>query len=191
MKQRSFTLVELVVTMGVLSIVGLLLVQFIRDSYMVYLRGQISSTIHEESNSMTSRMANALRGTYQVQSATSATLIVLTYFAPTDVTPTKVTIQQTGTVINLTTIQGVISGGTYVFDPATTVTRPITSHFVNNPPVPLFRYYDESNTLLSSTPAVSAVHLIEVTSTVYSQITPTKTASAVTKVELRNLKTNL
>ena len=191
MKRHTFSLVELLVAMGVLSILGLILIQFTRDSYSIYLKGQINSTIHDESSSVTSRLANGLRGAYQVQSATNTTLTTLTYFAPADVTPTKITIQQAGSVVNLTIIQGVVAGNSYVFDPASAITKSVTTHFVSNPTVPLFKYYDESNTLLANPPAVSAIHLIEVTSTVFSQIDTTKTAQSATKVQLRNLKTNL
>ncbi len=190
-RHRAFTLIEIMVVMMIMVMVGLLFAVFIRDSYILYQKGQIQSSVVQETDALTARIANVLRGTFQVQTANSTSLTVLAYYAPADTTPTKVTIQRDGANVTLTTIVGVVSGQTYTYPAGNAKSRIITYHFVSSPSIPLFRYYDESNTLLSGSINVTGVHLIEVTSTLYSPQNTTKTAVASTKIELRNLKTNL
>lgn len=187
----SFTLIETLVAIGLLSMVGFVLLNFVTNAYSIYSRGQISSSIRAESDLLTSRIANALRGTFDVQVASSTNLTVLSYFAPTDTTPTKVSFSLSGSSVTLTTIQGEAAGETYTYDPQDAKTRAISSHFVASPPTPLFQYYNETATLLSSPIDIKAVHVIEITSTLQSPLDNKRTAEASTAVQLRNLKTNL
>ena len=187
----AFSLIEMVVTAGLLTVVGLVMTTYLSNSFQIYRRGQVSSAVHGESSSLTSRISNALRGTFKVEATLGAAATVLTYLAPTDTVPTKLTIQHSGTSIQYITIVGVLSGDSYIYDPASATTRTITTHQSSSSSTPLFRYYNESNTLLTDPVSVTAVHLIEVTTTIISPEDANQSATASTKVELRNLKTNL
>lgn len=189
-KARSFSLVEILVSMSILVIIGLLLIVFVRNGYTIYYRGQMSSLAKSESDMLTSRISNALRGTFQVLEASSTKVQVLSYYVPSDVTPTQVTFEKINSAIILTTIKGVASGQTFIYNPATAQTRTITSNFVNAPDTPLFRYESETNTLAEPI-NINAVHLIEITVTVFSPTNTSYTYQTSTKVNLRNLKTNL
>lgn len=189
-KQNSFSLIEILVSMSIFVIIGLLLIVFIRNSYTIYYRGQISSLAKSESDMLTSRISNGLRGTFQVLEATAAKVKVLSYYVPSDVTPTQVTVEKVNSSIILTTIKGVANGQTYAYDPATAQVRTINTNFVNNPNIPLFRYESETD-VLSAPINITAVHLIEVTITVFSPSNTSFTYQTSTKVNLRNLKTNL
>lgn len=192
MRRRSFALIELVVAIGVFAAIGLLLIIFVKNGYNIYLRGQISSTLTSESQDLTTRVANGLRSTFDILAASGTAVTAQTYFAPNDTTPTQVTITQAGASVTLSRIQGVLqNNGSYIYDAATATTKTIDTHFVANPTTPLFRYYDQSNTLLVAPIDIKNVHLIEVTATVYAVVDPTKTFTGTTRIELRNLKTNL
>ncbi|MFA6082537.1 MAG: hypothetical protein WC773_03965 [Patescibacteria group bacterium] len=190
MKTKSFSLVELLVTVAILTIIGSILIAFVRNTYTLYYRGQYLSLTKTEADTLTTRIANALRGTYQVVSADASQITVLSYFAPADATPTQVTITKTGANITLSTIIGVASGSTYTYDPGTATTRTINTHFVTNPATPLFQYESEMGTL-NLPISLPAVHLVTVSSTIFSTYNSTYTTTSSTKVNLRNLKTNL
>ena len=188
--QHSFSLIEILVSMSIFVIIGLLLIVFIRNSYTIYYRGQLSSLAKNESDMLTSRISNGLRGTFQVLEATATKVKVLSYYVPSDITPTQVTIEKVNSSIILTTIKGVANGQIYVYDPATAQTKTINTNFVNNPNIPLFRY--ESETAVINEPInINAVHLIEVTISIFSPSNTAYTFQTSTKVNLRNLKTNL
>ncbi len=190
--KRSFTLIELIIVLGIMSIVGLLLIVFVKNGYGIYLRGQINSTITAEAHDLTSRIANGLRGTFKVISATNTSFSSQTYFAPNDTVPTQITVTKAGSTVTLATIPGVIQGdGTYVYNPGTSVTKTIASHFVTNPTIPLFQYYNELGVLLGNPVDIGNVHLIGINATIYSTLDVTKTSTGSTRVEFRNLKTNL
>ncbi len=190
-KRRSFSLIELIMVIALMPIIGLILIYFIRNSLVIYQRGQILSNTSSESNDLTSRMTAALRGTFQINTATSTSVVALSYYAPADATPTQVTIQKNTNALSISTITGVFSNNAYVYDPATAKTKTISTHLVTNPATPLFQYYDESNNLLVSPIDVKGVHLMTITSTVFSPLDQTRTQTSSTKIELRNLKTNL
>lgn len=190
--KRSFTLIELVMVIGIMSIVGLLLIVFVKNGYDIYLRGQINSTITAEAHDLTSRIANGLRGTFKVLSASSTSFSAQTYFAPNDTSPTQITITKAGATVTLSTIQGVLQGdGSYIYAADTSVTKTIATHFVTNPTIPLFQYYNELGVLLGNPVDINNVHLIAINATIYSTLDTSKTSTGSTRVEFRNLKTNL
>lgn len=190
--KRSFTLIELVIVIGIMSMVGLLLIVFVKNGYDIYLRGQINSTITAEAHDLSSRIANGLRGTFKVLAASNTSFSAQTYFAPNDTSPTQIIITKDGATVTMSTIQGVLQGdGTYVYNAGTSVTKTITTHFMTNPATPLFQYYNELGVMLGSPVDINNVHLIGINATIYSTLDMTKTSTGTTRVEFRNLKTNL
>ncbi|GEM_PF-5594763 len=190
-KVAGFTILEMVVSITIMAIIGLVTLQLVRGGYVIFRRGQVSSSVNTEADSLTSRISNALRGTYSVQAASATSITVLSYYVPADATPTKVTITQTGNNLTLTTIIGVVAGDSYTYDQAAAVTKTISTHMLTGVATPLFTYYDESNNLLAAPIVTQSVHLVETTVYIYSPTDQARTASSSTKVELRNLKTNL
>jgi hypothetical protein len=189
-RTRSFTLIELMVSMSLFVIIGLLLIYFVRNGYTIYNRGQIASLTKGESDMLTTRISNALRGTFQVLEATPTKIVVYSYYVPSDITPTKVTFEKINSTIVLTTIKGVAAGQTFAYDPATAQVRTITSNFVNNPSVPFLGYQSEDS-ILNTPININAVHLIEINLTIFSPSNSNYIYQSSTKVNLRNLKTNL
>jgi hypothetical protein len=187
---RSFTLIELMVSMFLFVIIGLLLIYFVRNGYTIYHKGQAASLAKGESDMLTTRISNALRGTFKVLEATPTKIVVYSYYVPSDITPTQVTFEKVNSTIVLTTIKGVASGQTYSYNPATAQIKTISSNFVANPPVPLFGYQSEVATL-NSPININAINLIEVNLTIFSQSNSNYIYQSSTKVNLRNLKTNL
>ncbi len=189
--KKTFTLIEIVISMAILSIIGLIIVTFTENGYNVFRNSQSLSVGVSESDALTSRLANALRGGFQVISATPSSITALSYYAPSDQTPTEVSISQSESQLILSTISGVASvGGGYSYDPTTAITKTIATNFDVNANVPLFQYYNENEVLLTSPIDINAIHLIHITVTVQSP-TINKILSSETDVELRNLKTNL
>ncbi|HUB93223.1 MAG TPA: prepilin-type N-terminal cleavage/methylation domain-containing protein [Verrucomicrobiae bacterium] len=82
--QQGFTLVELMISMVIMAIVGLMFLVFFKSVLFDYLDLQEDASSLTQLSSQEMRIATVLRGLTQITSASTSSLTMYSYFYPSD-----------------------------------------------------------------------------------------------------------
>lgn len=191
--QNGFTIVELLVVIVVAAILSTVIYSFFSTSLRQYAGLQEDGTSFTELASQSHRVANVLRGTTDVVSASANDLVVYAYFSPTDANVSLLHYYKNGTgtqlladVTNMTANPPI-----GVTIPATLKTYTIISNYHTTATVNLFNYLSAGGTILSTPIAdLHTIKGIEINLAVPNSSKVTDQAVSI-QVSLRNRKTNL
>jgi len=201
MKTRGFTLVEIVIVMGILSLFVVLVVDF-QSKVFIYNRiFQGGNFVGTDALNVVKSMATEMRsmspssgGAYPIESASTSTI---TFFVDIDDNGTKEKVRYflSGTQV----LRGVIApaGNPPVYSSGTEALSVLMSNVRNTSAAPLFTYYTSSYSGTTTVPlslpiSISSVRLVVINAILDADPTrPLVPLSATTQVSLRNLKDNL
>ena len=194
-KDSGYSLVEVMVTLALVSILSIVLFTGVNTTYSQYLYLQKSGTQFAEMASSSQRIANVLRGTTDMVSVGSNDLTVYAYFYPNDAYVSKVryylNAQNNVLLADVIPMTGNPPGGTPIT--ANQKTYTIMSKYYKATGVDLFTFLDAAGNALAL--PVSDQHIIK--GITIKLVAPGADGTATTNktmtltVGLRNRKTNL
>lgn len=198
-KNKGFTIVEIMINLGIFSVIMVTIGLFIRNSYYmnsIFTGGLVS---YDQSRKILQPIASEVRsaspsslGAYALESTTDNSFI---FYTDLDNNGTKERVRYYLSGINL--MRGVITptGSPLAYVSNNEVTQ-VLFEGVRNGSTPIFAYYDNTYTGISSplTQPVSAmnVRLVKITLILDNNVSaPPSPITVTTQVSIRNLKDNL
>jgi type II secretory pathway pseudopilin PulG len=194
--RRAFTVIELIIAAGLGSMLGAIVFSVVIKSLSDNRRVEATSLVQRDINLAMDNFNRVLRSTVQILEATGTTLRVRAYRYAGDAAPSEIYYRianrngERALVFDVIPASG--SAPNYTYNPQDSKTYTLLPKVTNSDQLPLFRYYNERNMLLSAPVALSEVRVVEATPSsldINGLLTEPITVS--TKVMLRNFKTNL
>lgn len=191
-KRSGFTMVELLVVVAITSLIGTVLYDYIIKSSSDNQKLESQTTVQTSLSFALDRVNRVLRSTTNVISADTVSLKVLAFANSGDVAPSQIYFYISSGKVLYDVIPASGTAPNYIYNPGSTQTFTLVPKVTNSSALPLFQYYDQTNSLLTVPVTLANVHAVSFlpsaldTSSVLT--TPTK---AQTYVTLRNFKTNL
>lgn len=184
---RGFSLVEIVVAIGILSMIILAFDMITNSSYKIFRYNQNELSSLNKAATIMRDFERTTRGASSFESNTANTLIFLAYQkGDTHPAPSKISYYFTDNTLNKSVIPPVLgTDGKYTYTDetnkkVTTFAGEVTTHDI-------FTYSDENSVQLTGTIQSASIRMIKINVTVDGKVPATET----TAVQLRNLKTNL
>lgn len=192
MRRGSFTLIELLVTMFIVSLLGGLVVGFVSQSYRNNREVQTLSIVQTELNLANDRLTRVLRSATEILEATQTNVKIYGYPNVSDTIPSQINFYIDGTAIKYSVIPATGTPPNYTYSVGNAQLHTLVGKSTNSVNLPLFKYYDENNALLNFPVTLSSVRVIEPNiSALDTSNILTSPLVVTTKINLRNLKTNL
>ncbi len=192
MRKPAFTLVELLVTMFIVSLLGGLVVGFISQSYRNNREVQTLSIVQTELNLAIDRLIRVLRSSTEILEATQTNVKMYGYPNVADSDPSEINFYIQGAAIKYSVTPPSGTAPNYSYNPSDAKIHTLIGKSTNSVNLPLFKYYDENSALLAFPVSISAVRVIEPNlSALDTSNILTNPIVVTTKINLRNLKTNL
>lgn len=191
MKQPTgFTLIETMIVLPIVIVVSFVIMQIIYQSNQAYnyslAQAEASSTFVRTFD----RMSRVIRSSNKVVAAANNDITLETYFSPRDDVPDRARYYLSNGQIKVDVISATGTAPNYVY--TSTPTTYTISQALNSGSQPVFRYYNENGTLLSTPYDVNAIRKVEIQLVINPKPKVLKTnQSSSTQVQLRNMKTNL
>lgn len=188
-KQKGITLVELIVTTGLVVILTLVVTVLLVRSISAYRYNQKSVSLQEDAAKVMREFEYSARAATEVTVANVDELVYLRFFDLTSPSPTQVRFYVYGTQLKMgkTEPAGVEPNITYPSE--NEIVTMLVDNLQNTTTV--FNYFDELNNQLASPINVPAIKMTEIIVTLDDD--PDNTPAAITErtmVQFRNLKTN-
>lgn len=191
--QAGFTLVELLITIAVISIVSTVFYSVFSSSVINYFNLQKNATNFNDLAFQSQRIAKVLRGLTDISSATSSEIVIYGYFSPTDAYVSQVRYYKNATntkiMADVTGLTANPPVGTLI--PASLKTYTVFDNYYQVPSANLFTYLDSNGAVLAMPVTdLRSIKGIRVNLAV-PQINAENSQSMNIEVSLRNRKTNL
>ncbi len=189
-KRSGYTLVELLVVLPLIVMGSILLIWITYQGWRAYLFAAAQSKANYETTRLLDRMSRVLRSTTKIYEVKNDEIVFESFYSPRDVVPDKSRYYIEGSRLKIDTIPASGTAPNYTYDELAKKTYDLGE--IRNNGASLFRYYNENNQLLTDLNDIAAVRQVEITliSNPYPTVLP-KDQEGSTKVQLRNLKTNL
>ncbi|MEI7818844.1 MAG: hypothetical protein WCI47_01870 [bacterium] len=191
MKRRGFTFIELLIVMPIAVFLSIIAAMIIFRGWQAYQYSLAQSEASYQLVNSLDRVSRVVRSASSVVAASANDLTVDSYFSPRDAVPDRVRYYISSGVLKIDIIPASGTAPNYVYSSSDKRTITIIS-VKNGVTQPLFKYYDESGSLLSSPYDTSAIHKVEIGLVINPKPAFLKSdQSSSTQVQLRNRKTNL
>lgn len=187
---RGYSLLELIITMTIVSIVVTALTGLVVQSSQGYRYLQVQSNASVDLSNTLNRVSKVVRGATEVTEAQSGRLTIFAYFSPQDTVVKRITYFVDGTSLKATVIPPSGSGPIYTYNPSDGKTYTLADDLSNGGMV--FNYFNEVGAPLTG--AFTPTQIKQVGITIITNPNPKvlrKPMSSQTTVTLRNKKTNL
>jgi type II secretory pathway pseudopilin PulG len=190
LNESGFSIVELLIALLLAVMVSVIFITFFRTSLVQYLNIQKDGTTATALAAQEARLANVLRGTTSVVSASGNDLVLYAYFYPSDAYVSKLHyyVLNSQLLATMTPMTANPPTGTPIAASAKTYT--IISNLYQNGTTPLFAYIDSSNTALA-TPVSDLNAIKQIQVNLAATASNGGNQSMNLQVVLRNMKTNL
>lgn len=190
LKERGYSLLELIITMAIIGIVVTALVGIVVNSSRGYRYLQVQSNASVDLSNTLNRVTKVIRGSTDVVEAQSDRLTIFAYFSPQDTVVKRITYFVDGTSLKATVIPPTGAGPNYTYNPFDGKTYTLASDLTNGGVV--FTYFNETGAQLSGSFTPSQIKQISLNMTINpNPKVLRKPLSSQTTVTLRNKKTNL
>lgn len=196
MRRKGFTIIELIVVAGLGSILGAIVVSVVIKNFSDNRRVESTSLVQRDINLAIDGVNKVLRSTTQILEATATTVKVRAYRNVGDVAPSEIyyyiATHNGQQAVRYSVIPASGTAPNYTYNAQDAQTYTLLPKVTNNIGLPLFKFYDQNNVLLTSPVVLSEVRVIEVSPSCLD-IAGTLTTPIVvtTRATLRNFKTNL
>lgn len=189
--KKAYTLVELLVVVLLLSVIGLVVSAMIARGFENYRFSQIAIDTQENAAKAMGDFEKSSRGTTQVVESSSSVYEFYTYLAnDMQPAPSKIRYFVENGEFKKGIIAPVGTGPTFDYPAENENIEPICKHVTNG--TLLFNYFNDSNVEIPSPVPPDAVKMVQFTITLDKDTSKKPEAiTEITKVNLRNLKTNL
>jgi len=193
LQQRGFTLIEIQITLFLVAILSMVTYAAFNSSIINYFNLQKQSMNFTDMAIETQRIANVLRSSTDIVSATPEDLVVYAYFSPADTYVSKVHYYKNSTKTKLyadvTRMTSNPPVGTEIS--SSLKTYELISNYYQTNGVSLFTYYDASGNVLG-TPISDLTTIKGIGVTLATPTSQKNVKQSVNiQVSLRNRKTNL
>jgi prepilin-type N-terminal cleavage/methylation domain-containing protein len=195
LRQRGFTLVELLIAMVILGVVSTALYTFFLTSFNQYFALQQEGMVTSELAQQSQRMAMVLRGVTDINAVSATDLRARAYFSPSDAYPSEIYYYKSADGSKLMADVTPMSDNppTGILLTAQKRTYTVIDDFFTQPSVDLFEYLDSAGnkfTLpITDLNTIKGIR-VNLASSVKSPIANGNDAMTI-QVSLRNRKTNL
>lgn len=194
--KRGFTIIELIVVMGLAALLGGIVVSVIISSYQNNRKVESISIVQRDINLSIDRINRVLRSTTQIQSATETTLRIRGYLNASDENPSEIYffigVHNGNNALRYDVIPPTGTAPNFTYDPENAETFTLLPHVTNTVGDSLFTYFDDDAVQLSSPINLSAIKAVEVKpSALDSSGVLTTPITVSTRATLRNFKNNL
>lgn len=193
MKRRAFSLVEVIVVIAITGMMGGIVTGFIVRSYKNNRRLDAQQAVQSSLNLAGDRFSRIGRSATLVVEATNTNFKIRGYADADDTAPSEINIYLNGLKATMSIIPPSGTPPNYTYDPTQAVYRTLLSEVTNNSTSqPLFFYYNESNTKLTTPINISAIKSVEFAPSARDSANLMTVPIVVSnRVTLRNFKTNL
>lgn len=190
-KPTGVSLLEILIVLPIIVIAGFVTVQIMFQAYQAYKYSLAEAEVSTTFVRTLDRIGRVVRSSNKVISATNNDLTVESYFSPRDNAPDKARYYYAAGVVKVDVTPATGTPPNYIYSSADTKTYTIVNA-LNAGSQPLFNYYDENGTALSSPYDLNSIRKIGINLVINPQPKVLKqNQSSSTQVQLRNLKTNL
>lgn len=192
---RGFTLVEVLITMALVTIIAMAAFTFFNTSINQYISLQVESSSFSDLAMQSQRLANVLRGVTDINSASADEFDSYAYFAPADQYVSRIRYYKSADgkklLADVTRMTSNPPQGTPI--PATLQTYTIMPNFYQPAGTSTFTYLDAAgNTLALPISDLRTIKSIKVSlSTRGGNLSDTSRQTINLQLSLRNRKTNL
>ncbi len=189
--RRGVTLIELLIVLPIIVVAGFVITQIMFQSWQAYQYSLAQAQASDTFVRTLDRMSRVIRSSSKVISASNNDLTLETYYSPRDASPDRTRYYLSSSQVKADVIPASGTAPNYTYPAGNSKTYNI-SQALNTASQPVFRYYDENGTLLTSPYDVNAIRKVEITLTINPQPKFMKiNQTSSTQVQLRNMKTNL
>ena len=189
-KKKGITLVELIVTSGIVVILTLVVTVIMVRSISAYRLSNKSVSLQEDAAKVMREFEYSARAASEIVTADSDEFTYLRYFDLVSSSPSQVRFFVDGNQLKMGRVEPVGVEPSVSYPPENEAVTLLVENLIN--PTEVFYYYDDNSALLSEPIAESGIRMAEIVVTLDDD--PSNTPEAVTeqtKVQFRNLKTNL
>lgn len=187
----GMTILEIIIVIPLIGLLTLGMMAMIVNYNRSYKYSQLQGQTSYQIANYLERMGRVIRSTNDINSASSNSLVIYSYFSPRDTAPDKVRYFLNGTDLKVGVIQASGSAPNYTYNAGSEVVTTLVSN-VKNGSSGLFTYYDENGNQLTGSYSLGAIKEVGIV----LSLNPdprflAKNISGQTKIQLRNKKTNL
>lgn len=191
-KRPGFTLIELLVVMSISMLLGGIVTDFYVQMNVKNQRVQAASLAQRDLSLATDKFNRILRSATIIISASETSLTVRGYPNPSDEVPSQISIFINGSKVSYSVIAPTGTAPNYTYNQANAKTYTLLPNVTNSIALPLFKCYNNTNTLLPFPVTIASVTEVEFLPSAKDADNILSTPIAVsTRVQLRNFKTNL
>lgn len=191
-RKPGFTLVELIVVMSIAMLLGGIVTDFYVQMNTKNQQVQASSLAQRDLSLAADKFNRILRSTTLLVSASQTSLTVRGYPNPSDEVPSQINIYISNSKVSYSVIAPTGTAPNYIYDQANAKVYTLLPNVTNSISLPLFKYYNNTNTLLDFPVTTASVTEVEFLPSAKDADNILKTPITVaTRVQLRNFKTNL
>jgi len=190
MKEKGWSLVEILISLAIFSIISVVFVRAIFQTFRFWQQNSTYNELQNQSITALNFIEKELRSATQMVDASDNSIIFKAYAISKSQPPDQIRYFVQGNQLERGIIPPSGSPPDYTYNPDSETIKPIANFLVTDQPI--FRYYDQSGRLLVAPVNKDAITLVEVTLRLDNDTTnPPPTVTVSTKVHLRNKKTNL
>jgi len=189
-QKKGFSLVELVVVIGLVSILSLVVMTMLTRGFSAYRIKKQSVELEEKAAAVMREFEQTTRAATEIETATDNTIAFYRFYDLTSPSPDRVRyfMENTTFKVGITHPYGVEPDITY---PAENETIEMIIENVTNPEL-IFTFYDSAGAEIETITDISSVKMIGLTISLDKDPNnPPNPITETTKVMLRNMKNNL
>lgn len=165
---------------------------YIVRSYSENRKVEASSLAQKDINAAIDRFNRIMRSTTTLLAATQTTVTIRGYPNAADTAPSEISIYLSTPKVLYSVIPPTGTAPNYTYNPADAVIYTLLPNVTNTIELPLFKYYDSTNTQLSYPVTIANVKAVELSASAKdSGNILTAPINITTRATLRNFKTNL
>ncbi|HUD20587.1 MAG TPA: type II secretion system protein [Candidatus Saccharimonadales bacterium] len=192
-KSGGFTLIEIIVTMALMSIIGGVAVGTIITSMRNNQKVEAQSLVHRDLSNALDKFDRVIRSTTVILEATQTTLKIRGYPTAADTVPSQIYFFITaGGALHYTIIPPTGTAPNYTYNQNNAKEYTLMAKVTNSNAAPLFGYFNSSNQLLTYPVTLASIQAVQVSIQALdgaNLLTTPIVASTI--IDMRNFKTNL